>query len=301
MISGTMTLQNEIINLDGIKIIEKNNKLYMFDTQNDLKILAKQMNSERYLIIVKHSDERLRFLVNIDSVNKNIGQRDLFSAMEEKQDESDLSFKGLELNKKQSLIDKAKKQLEVDLKNMLEDNQRKDFGNSTSKSILEDFENYKLSGSKVTRGAEDKTRFLLSFQHDEIHNLVMGDSFELHDRVKNLVNNSYLENATVQIEISRDDYIIKSGTFESDKSGMVSVVINNLIYPEFYPNLCYEVKLTTKYENHTNIVNESFILSGDGREPYLRYDKTWSTSTWDYLPNEFRELPRPAITKDKNC
>jgi len=304
VISGTVTLQNEIISLDEIKVIEKNNRLYMFDTQNYLKIIAKQITPEKYLIIVKHSDEKLRFVASMeDNIKKNIGQRDLFAAMEEKekQDESNLTFKELEYQKKNNLIIKAQKQYEEKLEKLTECKYTYGSECLSKNSILEDFENYKSSGSKVVRPAEDKTRFILSFTHDIIYNLSMGDSYELHNRVKNIITNDYLENATVQIEISRDDYIIRSDTFESDKFGMVSIIINTLSYPEFYPNLCYEVKLTTKYENHTNIVNESFILGGDGREPYLRYDETWSNSVWDYLPIEFRELPRPSVLKDRNC
>jgi len=87
-VSGTITLEDHTINLSDVKVIERNDRLFIFDKQNGLKILSKQLSSNKYIIIVKINSEdiqtKLRFITNSESVNKNTSQRNLFDAMQQK-------------------------------------------------------------------------------------------------------------------------------------------------------------------------------------------------------------------------
>ncbi|MCJ8307334.1 MAG: hypothetical protein HRU07_09825 [Nitrosopumilus sp.] len=88
VVSGVITLKDHTINLNDVKVIERNDRLLIVDKQNDLKILSKQLSSDKYLILVKINSEdiqtKLRFVVSSENINKNTGQRNLFDAMEQK-------------------------------------------------------------------------------------------------------------------------------------------------------------------------------------------------------------------------
>lgn len=147
-VSGTITSENHTINLDDIKVIEKNNRLLIFDKQNDLKILSKQIRAEKYLVIVKiNSDDiqtKLRFIVSSDNIIKNTNQRNLFDAMKQKQAElqkeklGNLTFKELQVLEKQKAVDSALKIHDDRVKRIAEELARKTFGDRTQ-SILDKF------------------------------------------------------------------------------------------------------------------------------------------------------------------
>ena len=86
--SGVITLKDHSIELNDIKVIERNDRLYIIDKQNDLKIFSKQITSDKYIIIVKINSKdiqtKLRFIANSENIHKNINQRNLFEAMEQK-------------------------------------------------------------------------------------------------------------------------------------------------------------------------------------------------------------------------
>ena len=125
IVNGTITNNEKIINLDNSKLIERGwGGILIIDNKNDLKIISKKINDTKQLTIVKiKPDTKLRFITTIDNVKKITGQRDLFSAMNEKLklDESNLSFKELEYLKKKNLINQAQ-QREKNLKNLIQCN-----------------------------------------------------------------------------------------------------------------------------------------------------------------------------------
>lgn len=147
-VSGDLILENQTINLNDIKIIERHDRMYVIDKQNNLKIFLKQITSEKYIIIVKINSEdiqtKLRFIATVDSVNKNIGQRDMFAAMETKLNESNLSFKELEYQKKNNLIKEAKQQYEQNLEDLIECDYDSSGKCLTRNEILANFEKYKV-------------------------------------------------------------------------------------------------------------------------------------------------------------
>jgi len=117
-VSGVITLEGHTINLSNVKVIERNDRLFIFDKQNDLKILSKQLSSNKYIIIVKINSEdiqtKLRFIANSESVNKNTGQRNLLDAMQQKmldnqKKEDTMTPAELKILEKQKAIDAALK------------------------------------------------------------------------------------------------------------------------------------------------------------------------------------------------
>lgn len=151
--SGNIILDKQTITLNDINIIEKNDRIYIIDKQNDLKIFSKQITSDKYLIIVKINSNdvqtKLRFIANSENINKNTSQRNLFDAMEEntleiqKEKLNNLTEKELRLLEKQKAIDSALKLHEDRLANIAAADANKPHGEKTSQSILDAWEKYK--------------------------------------------------------------------------------------------------------------------------------------------------------------
>jgi len=70
-VTGIITLDNTIY-LNNIPVIEKNDKLYIFDNQNNVKILVKQVGADKHLIILKSDDIRYRFLAVSDRIEDTV-------------------------------------------------------------------------------------------------------------------------------------------------------------------------------------------------------------------------------------
>jgi len=312
-VSGILTLQNETINLDGIKVIEKNNKMYIFDNQNDLKILAKQIGSEKYLLIVKHSDERLRFLISMDStVKKNTGQRDLFSALEEKEkqqqekDKSDLTFRDTQIAKKNNQIAKSQEQFERDLATSTCKN--KDGTKClTSSKILENFEKAKITNSNnpvydtpaISRN-DGKKSFLIGVKLDQINSIILQDKYDQSPIIYEVRNGQPIVGAKVTVEISRDDYVLSKSEYVSGLGGKIRVEIDDIKYPLFYPKLCYDVKYVVQYNNVTTTWDDDFTIKH--KDKIWNPDMSWTgESRWNYLPLDFFKEPRPTVLADKQC
>ena len=150
-VSGTLTTPNDTINLDNLTVIEKRDRFFIFDKQNNLKILSKQVSEEKYLILVKlDHNTKLRFIANLDNTNKNLGQRDLFDAINQKikQEEElkskNLSFKELQLQEKQNRLAEALKKYDDRQKKIKDQDKKEQITNKTGASILADFEKSKI-------------------------------------------------------------------------------------------------------------------------------------------------------------
>ncbi len=121
-VSGTITLEDHIINLSDVKVIERGDRLYIIDKQNDLKILSKQLSSEKYLIIVKINFEdvetKLRILANTESAQKNTGQRNLLEEMNEQSEEPQQNLDLLTHKERQNIL--KQQEIEDILKQQIE-------------------------------------------------------------------------------------------------------------------------------------------------------------------------------------
>lgn len=144
-VTGTISSNEKTYNLDNSKLIERNSGFLIIDKTNDLRIISKNINDDTQLVIVKiKPDIRLKFITTVDTVNKNIGQRDMFAAMETVLDESNLSFKELEYLKKSILTEEAQQQYEEDLIDLIYCSYDGSNECLTEDEILANFEQYKI-------------------------------------------------------------------------------------------------------------------------------------------------------------
>ncbi len=142
--SGKITHKDVQYSWDDIKLIYKNQKLYIFD--NDIKILAKQVADYKYLIIAKLADDdgvRLRFLSDVSEPAKNTAQRNLLDEMNQKtlesvKSEHDMTFKEKQLLEKEKKTAEAKKISDDRLERIAEQN-TKNMNGKTSHGIMEDW------------------------------------------------------------------------------------------------------------------------------------------------------------------
>ncbi len=125
--SGTITLEDHIINLSDTRVIERGDRLLIIDKQNDLKILSKPLSSNKYLVIAKINSEdvqtKLRLIATAESTQNITGQRNLLEEMKMQSEEPQQSPDSLthrelqDLLKQQEIEDILKQQAEIRLTN----------------------------------------------------------------------------------------------------------------------------------------------------------------------------------------
>jgi hypothetical protein len=158
MVSGTITLEDHTINLSDVKVIERKDRLLIVDKQNDLKILSKQLSSNKYIIIVKINSEdiqtKLRFIANSESANMNTGQRNLFDAMQQKMLDNQkkeldtMTPAELTLLEKQKALDAALKVRDERLAKIAEGESKESDDVLDPKKILEEFRKFQALKSR---------------------------------------------------------------------------------------------------------------------------------------------------------
>lgn len=133
-VSGKILFKDQEITIsENSKIIQKKNKTLIFDKQNDLKILFRQITDEKYLIFVKTDDTSIRFVAK---EIKNFSQRNLWDELKEKEK----PIIDLKLIEKQQEIDEAEKKFQLKIKRLEKNNE---LNSRTSDSILADYEKSK--------------------------------------------------------------------------------------------------------------------------------------------------------------
>ncbi len=163
VVSGTINNNDDIISFDNIKVIDRRDRFYIFDKDNNLKIFSKQINENKYLVLVKYSDTKFRFITNIDEPNVKeqrviTGQRNLLETINELEKESkELSWKEQQLLKKQKLIKSALEQRELDIKNLIGSNYKKDFGTLSKEDILNKYSKYKTQTNTAATNTTTNT------------------------------------------------------------------------------------------------------------------------------------------------
>lgn len=148
-----------------------------------------------------------------------------------------------------------------------------------------------------------KDTFLMAFKPMQVLDMIrLGDKLDYSGTVWNARNNTDIENADVTLEISRDDYILKSVQTKSGTGGYVRVEIDDMIYPMFYPKMCYDITVTVNYGNYTIVHTEDFVME------YVMGTRVWEPNMdwliedrYDYLPESFRQEPRVSINADAHC
>jgi len=151
---------------------------------------------------------------------------------------------------------------------------------------------------------DGKDTYILSFSTTEsIDNIYLEDKLDFTGYLYEVKTAKKLADADVTVELSRDDYVIRTQYYETSSSGYVDVEFSELDYPEFYPTFCYQVIMTLVSGNTTYTWNEDFVMG----YPVYEYgiwepDMEWlQDEDWDYLPKEFRNEPREYLSADDRC
>ena len=149
--------------------------------------------------------------------------------------------------------------------------------------------------------SRDSKDFLLEIRADQVNSLRLGDRYELDGYVYDARNNKKLNDAEIHVEISRDDYVLRTAQYTTDVGGSFRVILETS-YPLFYPQFCYDVKITTTYQNYTNVRTSDFLMLNPLGVNVFEPDMSWlDLPRWSYLPSDFRLEPRPPIAADSLC
>ena len=149
---------------------------------------------------------------------------------------------------------------------------------------------------------DDRKDFSLAIKADRISSIRLGDSYDLSGYVYNVKNQEKLDDAQIHVEISRDDYVLRDTKYTTDVGGSFRILLEDISYPLFYPEFCYDVKITTTYQNHTNVWTDDFLILYPLGINVWEPDMSWLDLTrWNYLPSEFRVEPRTSIYEDSKC
>lgn len=147
-----------------------------------------------------------------------------------------------------------------------------------------------------------KDTFLLTFHElTFLDRMNLNDKLDLHGYVYNVRDAERLD-ADLTLEISRDDYILKTVKQTTGTFGTVNIEIDDMIYPLFYPTFCYDVKLTMEYGNYTAVWTDDFVMEYPSGIGIWEPNMDWVIDArWNYLPQSFRDEPRISINDDEHC
>jgi hypothetical protein len=150
-----------------------------------------------------------------------------------------------------------------------------------------------------TLSRDGELSFLMTFKPlTFLDSIYLNDKFELKGYVYDVRDASRID-ADLTLEISRDDYILNSVKQSTGTFGTVDIEIDDMIYPLYYPNFCYDVKLTMEYGNYTSVWTDDFVIrDADAWNPNMNWV---IDARWNYLPQSFRDEPRQSIIEDERC
>lgn len=177
---------------------------------------------------------------------------------------------------------------------------------------LAEFEKYKTGTASIsgdiskydipTEGRNsDKETFLMIFKtNNVIDSIKLGEKFQINGYVYNVRNQDRIENATVNVEISRDGFVQHTSKYTSGTGGVVNIDIRNTDYPLFYPEWCYDVTITTTYGDYTDIFKDDFLV--EYKTQIWNPNMSWvNFERWSYLPSDYKVEPRQMLYSDETC
>ncbi len=132
----------------------------------------------------------------------------------------------------------------------------------------------------------------------------LGDDFEWSGYVYNARqgNSATMTDVKVVLEISRDDFIIRSYTQETITGGQVRFLIDEIDYPEFYPEYCYEMKFIATYNGTESVVKDDFVMQYTLGTMIWEPNTSWmGLNQWNHLPTDYKQEPRPRVNDDERC
>jgi len=147
---------------------------------------------------------------------------------------------------------------------------------------------------------DGKTDFLMVIKSDMLTDVYLDKDFEFNVSVSNGRNGKPLVNTDVTIEIVRDDFTLKKSSTTTKKGGRALFDLGYLTYPLFYPNFCYDIVVTAKNGNHTQIWTDDFKIVY--LNSYWHPDTSWiGQSAYSHYPEEYKTEPRSEIRSDSKC
>lgn len=282
--TGRIIYHNEDIEFEKLNVIQYQNKFFIFDDDKRFKIFFKEIKNERYLVVVKmniyDSKYALKFIALSEKQNeKPRVQRDLLAEMNAKMQQQ-------EDEEKQK--DKVKFLVKV----------YNNTGSNISGNVI--IPNDTSSGS--VRDSDKMESLMIGFKGDIRESIYLNDNFFVDGKVYNVRNNTGLFDVSVNVQISRNDFVIREQFLTTGIGGSVNLEFQDMTYPEFYPKLCYDVKIIMSVEDKIEEWVDDFVinypLNSVNWEPdvlLLNNDK------WNHLPSDFRYEPRQSYFKDERC
>lgn len=173
-------------------------------------------------------------------------------------------------------------------------------GEEPVSSVGSDITNWDIPTIDRDDGADT---FLMAFKSSQTMDVMkLNDEFDFSGTVLNVRNNTGLENVDVILEISRDDYILKTINIKSGIGGSVNIELGELIYPLFYPTFCYDVTVIMETGNYTYTWTDDFVMEYEIGTVTWEPNMDWtSESRWNYLPYVFSDEPRVSTYADDHC
>lgn len=165
-------------------------------------------------------------------------------------------------------------------------------------SVGSDITNWDIPDDLDRDDGEDT--FLMALKSSQTYNSIqLGDKFEFDGSVYSVRNNTGIMDVDISFEISRDNLILRSVETKSGVGGTIHVETGDMIYPLFYPNFCYDVKITMNHGEYTTVWTDDFVMTYSG---IWNPNMDWiAESSWNYLPQTFRDEPRVSVNADEHC
>jgi len=169
--SGQLSFENHLITFENSTVIVKNDSFQIFDKHNDVRILGKQVDAEKYRITfkIKINDiqTELQFIAKLNPIEntiKNTSQRDFLQEIQNKLDtgkkSKSMTAKELQLMEKQKKLNESLKKSDKKLQKIIEEEQKTQ-GEKTAKNIIEKYKESKNSGngsSSIIKNKEEKLK-----------------------------------------------------------------------------------------------------------------------------------------------
>lgn len=170
-------------------------------------------------------------------------------------------------------------------------------------SVGTDITNWEYSN--VGRPSDNVDPMILTIKGQMIPDMFrLGDDFEWTGIVYNARagHSATMENIPVTLEISRDNFVLRSYTQDTASAGQVRFLIDWIDYPEFYPEYCYDMKIIANYNGTSAIIEDDFVMQYTLGTMIWEPNTSWmGLNQWNHLPTDYKQEPRPRVNGDERC
>jgi len=293
------------------------------NSERNISVWVYPFSDTQYRIIVKSSDsvhniQKIIGTTVVSEENKIItAQRDLFTAYQDMLDQqneqeepiSDIQKRYAEQLEKAKILEQASRTFQDKIDGL------SDLNNGNSTVILQEWKDSKNQTQTIIVDAngteiiipnisrdDDKTDPILTITGFERNNRNLNDKLDEIYRVYEVRQAENIVGAEVTLEISRDGFVQKKVTEVTGQGGLVRFEIDDMVYPLFYPNHCYNFEIVATYGNLTATWDDDFIMKYPTGVRVWEATFDWiSEVRWNHLPQSYRDEPRQTIWEDTNC